>query len=186
MQNRTTFYSLLFTLLLLGFSCAKAPVKKVRKTKKSYDQGVEDEFSKIENDQRDVLEYYRRLRSQNWDNYKRKYNRNDKKKYKKNTSPRAKVYRPQDYNTPPKVSAPEPKRKALPQRRSLPQGQIEEMKIEVRQHMDYFCMQMRKSKRFSDTADCLAFTEDIYNTCMAKYPVLYDRSPVKCIRGKLH
>jgi hypothetical protein len=167
-------------LLLLAISCAKAPIEKARKRKRSYDQGVEDEFSKIENDQRDVLDYYRRLRSQNWENYKNKYNRPVPRRRAPKPAPIKRVYKPKSYP----VQEPEPTPE--PERISLPDDQIEEMKIEARQHMDYFCMEKRKSKRFSDTADCLAFTEDTYRNCMVKFPVLYDRSLVKCIRSKLH
>lgn len=170
----------LIILCLASVSCAKFAKKEVKPKPRVYDSKVEDEFSSIENDQREVLEYYRRLRSQDWENYKRKYKpKRVSRPTRRGNRPTVKSYRPRPYQAPPA-----PKKKVI-KRASLPDEQIEEMKIEMRQHMDYFCMQMRNSPRFSDTADCLAFTENIYSNCSASFPVIYDRGLVKCVRGKL-
>ncbi len=177
MKNKPSIPLLILIALFLVLSCAKPPVKKIRKVRKQYHQEVEDDFSKIENDERDILEHYRRLRSQNWKNYKQ---RNSRLKYK-----RTKTYRPKTHRPKRVVKKVEPVVTPEPQRVPLAPEQIEELKIEAQQHMNYFCMQKRKSKRFKGEEDCLAFTQDIYSRCQAKNPIHYDRSLVKCVKSQL-
>lgn len=171
----TKFFSLTpIVIFLLLSGCATKKPKKVEGPK-TYNQAVEDEFSSIENSQKDVLDYYRRLRQQNWQDYK--------ESGKKGNVP----YRVWQRRNRPKPQPRAPKKLApIPQPKPLAASIVEEMKIEIRQYMSYFCMGNRKSSRFSDRADCTAFTENALRECEDKYPVIINRDLVKCVRGKLN
>lgn len=167
-------YHIIFPVLILALLTSCSTKKKnVPIGPKSYSQDVESEFNSIENSQKDILNYYRHLREQNWDDYKlegkRDYNYPKKKSF-------------QSVRPKPKL-APTPR--ATPQVIPLPESQIEEMKIEMRQHMSFFCMENRKSSRFSDKADCTAFTEDALNTCQEKFSIISDRGIVNCLKARL-
>ncbi len=73
----------------------------------------------------------------------------------------------------------------VPQAKPLAASIVKEMKIEIRQYMSYFCMENRKSARFSGSADCTAFTENVLRECENDHPVITDRSLVSCVKGKL-
>lgn len=162
-------FLLLFATILIFNSCAGMK-KKTKPEPKSYGSDVENEFSSIENDQRRVLEYYRTLREKNWEDYRKGDNLSQKykKQFKK---PRIVKMRP----------APAPK----PEVKPLADSEIEEMKIEIRQYQNYFCMENRKSSRFSDKADCSAYTENVYSNCEKKFPIISDRSLVNCVKRGL-
>lgn len=174
MNLKTPLILCLVSFIFFGCATKKATKKKGPKT---YDQSVEDEFNSIENSQKDVLEYYRRLRQKNWQSYKSKGNRG--------TVP-YRVWRKK--HSPPTQKRPSPRVKKLapiPKPKPLAASIVEEMKIEIRQYMSYFCMEKRKSTRFDGSADCSAFTENILNQCESKYPVISDRSLVRCVKKKL-
>lgn len=162
--------NLLLISLFLSFlfSCA-GPDQKAQQ-RPGYSQDTENEFESIENDRKKVLEYYRRLRQQDWDNYKKK----GKRLMPRKSAPRR-----------PRPSIAKPKRTPPPPKPPLSAPAVEEMKIEMRQYMSYFCMENRKSNRFSDANDCDAFTQNALNTCEQKYPVIRDRKIIKCLQARL-
>ncbi|MCR9204201.1 MAG: hypothetical protein NXH75_06475 [Halobacteriovoraceae bacterium] len=174
----------LLVLTLLFFTSCAGVKKKKPSGPKTYGADVEQEFSNIENDQKRVLEYYRTLRAKNWEAYKksdemvRRYNRNYSKKKKKGYTRYQKPKKRPPITTK-KLAAPKPE--PVP----LPEKAIEEMKIEIRQHQSYYCMKNRKSSRFSNDADCSAYTEDVSNDCKKKYPIISDRSLVNCVKKGL-
>ena len=151
----------LILLILSSFllSCS-GPQKKSRP---NYSSDTENEFESIENDRKRILEYYRELRKKNW------------KKYKK---PKPSIRRA--------TKARPIRKKPRPTLKPALSGQVvEEMKIEMRQHMSYFCMENRKSRKFSGKADCHAFTQNALSRCEGKYPVIRDRKIVHCIKRVL-
>lgn len=169
---------IVFTALFT--SCAQMQKKPVKKGPKVYGQEVEDEFRSIEtgaNSQAEVLEYYRRLRQENWNDYKK--GSGDSYAWKKNR--RLQRIVPKSAPAPSKKLAPIPARTPKPLAASI----VKEMKIEISQYMSYFCMEKRKSSRFSDNADCSAYTENILRECEGKYPIISDRSLVKCVQARL-
>lgn len=179
MKNLNLFLFALF----LGTSCAtKKPIAPAPKT---YGADVEQEFNNIENDRRRVLEYYRTLRAKNWEAYKsnddavRRYNQNISRKKDQGYTRYQKPKSSPTAITPKKLAAPKPE--PVP----LPNNVIEEMKIEIRQHQSYYCMKNRKSSRFSNDADCSAYTENVSNECEKKYPIISDRSLVNCVKNGL-
>lgn len=162
-----TLHIILMTTLLLS-SCATK--KEIKPYRPSYSQETENEFQSIENDRKEVLERYRRLREKDWENYKRQ----GRRKVRHYQSPTKKAYRKATRKV--VTSKPKP---------PLPEEIIKEMKIEMRQYQNYFCMEQRKSNRFSGKADCQAFTENILNQCEEKHPVIRDRKIIKCIQKGL-
>lgn len=162
--------SLLFSISLFLVSCSHTP-KKTAPSPKSYSSDVESEFNSIENSQKDILNYYRKLREQNWGNYKtdakRTPHRPEKKRYQ--------VIKPR------KNLVPAP----IPQATPLAPEAIEELNIEMTQHMAFYCIKNRKSSRFENKAECTAFTEDAMNSCQKNYPVISNRSIVRCLKSKL-
>lgn len=179
MKFNSIILLILVTLPFMGCATKKVPKNQGPKT---YDQSVEDEFSSIENSQKDVLEYYRRLRQKNWQSYKEQ-GKKRKVPYrvwrKKNRARHQRIVPRSNEPTPTKKLAP------IPRPKPLAASIVKEMKIEIRQYMSYFCMEKRKSSRFDDSADCNAFTENILNECEAQYTIITDRSLVKCVKRKL-
>lgn len=174
-----SFLILLVTMQFMGCATKKVPKNQGPKT---YDQSVEDEFSSIENSQKDVLEYYRRLRQKNWQSYKDQ-GRKGKVPYrqwrKQNRARHQRVIPRSSEPTPTKKLAP------IPRPKPLAASIVKEMKIEIRQYMSYFCMENRKSSRFDGNADCSAFTENILNECESQYKIISDRGLVNCVKKKL-
>ena len=179
-MTKTIFILLPFLALT---SCSQLQKKEVKKGPKVYDQDVEDEFSSIENGtatRQEVLEYYRRLRQEDWNKYKKGstsgYNWRRKKRHQKVV--------PKRYQKPRSGQAriaPLPRRTPKP----LSANIVKEMRIEISQYMSYYCMQNRKSSRFSGSADCSAYTENILRECEGKFPIISDRSLVKCVQARL-
>lgn len=181
---RTMLKLILVTFLLtLTFSCGTPKKKSTKKGPRVYGQEVEDEFRSIEtgaNKRGDVLEYYRRLRQENWNDYKKDSSPSYSwKGSRRKKAPNRIIQRPAP-QTAPKKLAPIP-RTPKPLAASI----VKEMKIEISQYMSYYCMENRKSSRFSGSADCSAYTENILRECENKYPVISDRSLVKCVRSRL-
>lgn len=167
----------LLSLSFIFTGCAGG-TKKVKPQPPTYSSDVEAEFNNIENDQRRVLEYYRTLRAKNWEKYRKSDNMVDD--YNRQISKKGfRRYQKPAPTMPKKLAAPKPEPVALPD------NVVEEMKIEIRQHMSYYCMEKRKSNRFSSDADCSAFTENVSNECEKKYPIISDRSLVKCVKQGL-
>jgi PBP1b-binding outer membrane lipoprotein LpoB len=133
--------SFILSISLFLTSCSNAP-KKTAPSPKSYSSDVESEFNSIEYSQKDILNYYRKLREQ-------------------------------------LVPAP------IPQATPLAPEAIKELNIEMTQHMSFYCIKNRKSSRFENKADCTAFTEDAMNTCNKNYPIISNRSIVRCLKSKL-
>lgn len=169
--------------LVIFFQLMGCATKKVQEDQgpKTYNQAVEDEFNSIENSQKDVLEYYRRLRQSNWQSYK-----SQGKKGKVPYRVWRQQNRPSHQRIVPRSSEDAPKKLApIPRPKPLAASIVQEMKIEIRQYMSYFCMEKRKSSRFDDSADCSAFTENILSGCEEQFSVITDRSLVKCVKDQL-
>lgn len=162
--------TLLITLLLSLISCSTKPV---RNSKRQYSDEVEKEFQDIEYDRKRVLNYYRTLREKNWEEYKRKGSQ---------ISRRHPPRRHQEKKPTIVLVVPAPK----PKKPELPPEKVEEMNIEIHQNLSYFCMKNRKSGKFSDASECQEFTQNIFNECKEKYPIYRDRSPINCVKSKLH
>jgi len=176
-MNRTLSSLLTLTILVIFnlslISCSTKPIHK--KPKRRYSDEVEKEFQDIEYDRKRVLNYYRTLREKNWKEYKYKGNQISRRRY----SPTRIKSKPTVVRI---VPSPTPK----PERPELSPEKVEEINIEIHQNLSYFCMKNRKSGKFSDHSTCLDFTQNIFNECKQKYPIYRDRSPISCIKNKLH
>lgn len=173
MNIRSLFTLFYITLLFSSFSsCSSGPIKMVER--KTYSREVEKEFEEIENDQKRVLNYYRTLRERNWEEYKKKGKQISRSRYRSRK-------RKGQKRIVEKEAAP-----SKPVKPELSASQVEELNIEIHQNLSYFCMKNRKSGKFSDRSECQNFTQNIFNECKEKFPVYRDRSPVKCVKEKLH
>ena len=164
-------YLLPFVVL---FSCANI---KPKNSPKAYSQATQDEFSSIEQDRQKALERYRQMRWKNWDHYSGKKTISKKRRNSHTRKTPVKVYRPKVK----KVKKP----KTKPQRPVLAQNIIEEMNIEIRQNLSFFCMKNRKSSRFSNEADCSAYTQNILSNCKKSHWPPRDRGIVRCVKNRL-
>jgi hypothetical protein len=162
--------SFILSISLFLTSCSNAP-KKTAPSPKSYSSDVESEFNSIEYSQKDILNYYRKLREQNWS----KYRSDGKPTPSRPKEKRYQVVKPR------KKLVPAP----IPQATPLAPEAIKELNIEMTQHMSFYCIKNRKSSRFENKADCTAFTEDAMNTCNKNYPIISNRSIVRCLKSKL-
>ena len=171
-------------ILGLITSCAGIKEKPQNTGPKTYGQDVEAEFRSIENGtatKQEVLEYYRRLRQEDWNKYKQGSGNSYTWKRKSRRHQRITPKPDSGVKQIPRTIAPIPDRTPKPLSANL----VKEMKIEISQYMSYYCMQNRKSSRFSDSADCSAYTENILNECEGKFPIISDRSLVKCVQSRL-
>jgi len=172
LKIRINLFTYLLSFLFLGCATIK-PIPK--KQDKNYSREVEDEFSRIENDKRAVLDYYRNLRQKNWDKYKSSGNK--KSGYRS--------YRPKKSPPAPKVIRKLEKKPVIVEKPPLDGEKREELMIEVRQNLAYYCMENRKSSRFNGSADCSAYTENILNECEKEIPILRDRKILSCVKKGL-
>lgn len=164
---------ILLVLLPLTFSSCSG-IKPTKRNQRAYSQEVESEFGSIENDNKKILNYYRSLREKNWEEYKSHGKKSSVRRRYQRPAPRQRKSQARFKKITP---APKP---------ALSQTQVEELNIEINQNLSYFCMKKRKSTRFKSPADCETFTEQIRKSCKEKYPVYRDRSPVECVKSKLH
>ena len=98
-----------------------------------------------------LLEYYRNLRAKEWKN------RTQKQKRIKRS---ARAY---------KRPKPAAKRRQIKQVHKIKWVDKDSQKVEIEQNLAYYCMKNRKSSKFSNEAECYAFTEDIRMNCLEKY-----------------
>lgn len=133
----------------------------------TYDAETEKEFSLIEMEEKQALEYYRKLRQTNWDDYKSQGTR-QKPSYSR---PKRK----------PRKVVPKPK----PRIKELTFEQKSALEIEIGQNLAYFCMKNRKDKRFQNEADCQAYTQDRLLACEQEMGTQYHPKIVQCLKRKL-
>lgn len=165
------FFSLV-TLLTVS-SCSHFSKNKVRKhykQEKTYSDEVEREFSLIESEQASASRYYQELRQRDWENYK------------KGSGASSRYYKISPKSTPKTRSKKKAIKKIAP---IYTDEQIKEFQIEIGQNLSYYCMKNRKSKKFSNKEDCLAFTKNTLLKCEEKYSRQYGRVITKCLKKSL-
>jgi len=170
-------FLLIFSLTsFLLLSCAKQTLKPKpytygsKSVEETFDADVEKEFSLIEMEQKQALEYYKQLRSRNWNKYKNGKSAPTKRRIR----PRKKII---------VKTRPAPKKKVI-QEVMTPEQQ-QELEIEIGQNLSYYCMQHRKDRRFSSDADCQAFTQDSLSNCEESIGMQHHRNVLKCLKRKL-
>lgn len=147
------------SLFLLG-SCASTE-KKPAPVKKTYSAETERTFEEIEREQ--VLETYRRMRLENWQERQADREREQKRGGYRKIKPK---------------SAPTPRRV---NKRS---GNPEEIQVEIEQNMALFCMKVNGNGRFENDSDCQAFTQNVLFECSSKHDE-DDKGRVGCVKGSL-
>ncbi|GAB4019918.1 MAG: hypothetical protein Fur0010_22260 [Bdellovibrio sp.] len=133
-----------------------------------YSGQTENEFSRIESDEAQILEKYRRMREKNWDQYVKPSGR---------ASSRAAEYvrerRPEPPPPPP-----------APKRPELSEEQIRNIEVEVSQRKSIFCMKGKTVNRFDSESDCQAFVENAHFQCVEKFGDL-NYSMLNCLKSRL-
>jgi hypothetical protein len=157
--------------LLISSSCSHQHKAK-RPLETDYSSDVEKEFSLIEMEQQQALEYYRKLRGKNWT------------KYKEGTQKKYRRFVPKNHQSKKKQQS-KPKPAPIVKKPMMTEDQIKEFEIEIGQNLSYFCMSKRKDRRFSAEADCQAFTQNALDQCEEKVGEQYDRRVLKCLKKKL-
>lgn len=127
----------------------------------TYSDSTEQTFEEIERAR--ALDYYRQLRERG------------------NPSRHAPA-RPTTVKPKPYVERAKPKPTPKPE---LTAEQREAMEREIGQNLSYFCMLNRKDSRFSDEAQCHAYTQNIYYECRAKIDENEARKLVNCVKSEL-
>jgi hypothetical protein len=151
-------------LLLLSVGCSLVPKKEKPKPKPiTYSQDTLDTFKSIEEDQ--VIERYRQMRQENWD--QRQIDREEEwsKKPRKVVRELRPAVRPKP--------APKP---------AINRGDPEEIQTEISQIMDYYCIQ--HIKRYSSQSECKEFVDNVEIDCSSKFMAI-DRKKVKCVKSAL-
>lgn len=156
---------LLSAALFFAWGCSSTREEKVVPTPKTYSAETEKTFEEIEREQ--VIETYRRLRWENWQE-------REQERESQITRPRARKIIPKP--------APAP---AAPKKAARKQsGNPEEIQVEIEQNMAIFCMKMSGNARFSDESDCSAFTQNVLFECSSKFDEA-DRAKVGCVKAAL-
>lgn len=156
-----------FFILLLLVSCSTSQPEQVS-APPTYSGQTESEFSRIESDEAQILEKYRRMREKNWDNYVKPSGK---------TSSRAAEYVRERRPEPP----PSP---SIPKRPELSEEQIRNIEIEVGQRKSIFCMKGKTVNRFGSESDCQAFVENAHFQCVEKFGDL-NYSMLNCLKSRL-
>jgi len=120
----------------------------------------------IETESERASRYYREMREKNWDNYKK--GRSPRKKAFKRLTPR-----------------PYKKRKVVKKIISYTPDQIKEFQIEADQILSFHCMMKRKSKKFNDRNDCLAFAKDKLLKCKQQNDNELTPKTIRCLKKSL-
>lgn len=152
------------TLLFLG-GCASHEEKSAP-VKKTYSAETERTFEEIEREQ--VLETYRRMRQENWEERQAEREREQERRQYRRIRPKPAPARP----------AP------TPRRASKRSGDPEAIQVEIEQNMALFCMKMSGNRRFENDNDCQAFTQNILFECSSKHDE-DDKGRVACVKGSL-
>src|SRR5690606_27827577 len=92
---------------------------------------------------------------------------------------RPRVIRPKPYV---ERSRPKPTPRPIP---VMTAEQREAVEREVGQNLAYFCMLNRKDSRFSDEADCHAYTQNVLHECRSKIDENEGRKLVSCVKSNL-
>lgn len=154
------------SLLLLG-GCASTE-KTPAPVQKTYSAETERTFEEIEREQ--VLETYRRMRQESWEERQVEREREQERGEYRSIRPRAIRNRP----------APTP----APRRVSKKSGNPEEIQVEIEQNMALFCMKVSGNGRFENDNDCQAYTQNVLFECSSKHEE-DDKSRVGCVKGSL-
>ncbi len=157
-QNWLTWLATFSLLLLVSCSSAEKP-----KVDPSYSDATESAFDEIERTR--VLDYYRQLRAKGNPDL---------------PSTRPRVVRPKRYEEPrPRVRA-TPRPKPV-----LSAEQKEAMERELSQNLSYFCMLNRKDSRFSDEADCTAYSQNVLHDCRQRIDENDAKKLIRCVKSEL-
>ena len=158
-QNWSTWLAISSFLFFTG--CA---TNEVQKTQPSYSNSTEETFEEIERAR--ALDYYRQLRE-----------RGNPSRY---APARPAQVRPKPY-----VERTKPK--PVPTRPpEMTPEQKEAVAMEIGQNLSYFCMINRKDSRFSDEAECHAYTQNVYHNCRNEIDENEGRKLVRCVKNKLN
>tara|TARA_R110002072_G_scaffold64203_3_gene159449 strand:- start:58723 stop:59223 length:501 start_codon:yes stop_codon:yes gene_type:complete len=161
--------NLVLCSLLLFLGCAQ---KTVKKSPPSYSNSTESEFENIENERARVLEYYRELRKRNWKNYTQK-SRGKTRRFKRivpRSAPSKKT----------KSTRKKVVKKAPPT--PWPEKKIQDVQIEIAQHLTFYCMEQRKNPKFKKKGSCKEFTNQLYDKCYEKNSPIRSRNIIRCVK----
>jgi hypothetical protein len=169
---------LILSLVLVSCSSSLGGRKKnkVKRRKRQYSKTTEDQFSRIEKNENQALSYYQRLRWNNWNKYK-KATRTKQRNIRKRPT--------RSYSRPVKKMGPPPAPRKHVAKRSYSPDKSKELYIEIKQNMSFYCMEKRKSRKFSNSQDCNAYTQNALSQCEDAHPVISDRSLYRCVKRKL-
>lgn len=147
--------------LILTVSCATSENKKEAPT---YSSSTEQTFEEIERGR--ALDYYRQLRQRG--------------NPARHAPARPSTIKPKPYvqRRERPVATPRP----VPQ---MTAEQKEAIETEIGQNLSYFCMLNRKDSRFSDEAECHAYTQNILHDCRARVDENEGRKLVGCVKSNL-
>lgn len=71
-----------------------------------------------------------------------------------------------------------------PRRPKIKMVDIKEQRIEIEQNLVYYCMENRKSSRFSDDSPCESYAQDIYSQCQDDF-IDGDARLTRCVKSRL-
>tara|TARA_R110000868_G_scaffold269233_2_gene528617 strand:+ start:23952 stop:24422 length:471 start_codon:yes stop_codon:yes gene_type:complete len=148
-----------FSLFLL-VSCSTTEQPKVDP---SYSDATEKTFDEIERTR--VLDYYRQLRERGNPDIRRS---------------RPTVVRPKAYKERRPRVKPTPRPKPV-----MSAEEREAVEREISQNLSYFCMLNRKDSRFSDEADCTAYTQNVLHECRQRTDENDGKRLVGCVKSNL-
>ncbi len=157
-------------ILAITVSCSQ-PQK--RKKIRHYDQKTNQDFESIEKTTSHAIERYRRMRQNNWSSYTRK-------RPKKPTK-RKRAYRRKTTTTYTRRRTARPRSPTPP----LSPAQQREIKIQTEQYSTFFCLKRRKSRKFSNQANCNSYTQNIIHNCKNKSGNQYTKATSRCVKRAL-
>lgn len=157
-QSWLTWLATFSLFLLVSCSTTEQP-----KVDPSYSDATEKTFDEIERTR--VLDYYRQLRERGNPDIRRS---------------RPTVVRPKAYKERRPRVKPTPRPKPV-----MSAEEREAVEREISQNLSYFCMLNRKDSRFSDEADCTAYTQNVLHECRQRTDENDGKRLVGCVKSNL-
>lgn len=153
--------------LLITLAACSSTEKKTTQKSTQYSSQTESEFSRIESNEAQILERYRKMREQNWDRYVRPNNGSSSAAEYARTRP--------VYKEPPPQPKPKP---------DLSEEQIRNIQVEIGQRKSIFCMKQKTLNRFDNESDCTTYVEDSYSRCVQDHGE-NNYSLLGCLKSRL-
>lgn len=155
-QNWLNWFAI-SSLLFLAACATDKPIKQ----EPTYSSATEQTFEEIERAR--ALDYYRQLRE-------------------RGNPDQPGPARPRTIRPKPYVERAKPTPRPKP---AMTAEQREAVEREVGQNLAYFCMLNRKDSRFSDEAECHAYTQNVLHNCRNQIDENEGRKLVACVKSNL-